>query len=272
MEILLGIGLIVVLAVASQVLAVRLRVPALIILLPVGFIAGALTTDVNPPAAGGGVPAAGVAGRGRDPLRRRPGAGRGEAARAHPPRGAPPHHRRGAGYVGVRRRVRWPAAGDVVRRRAHGRRDPGGVRADGGGPPAAFHPADAAPPAGTRVGGLADRPGRWHPRRGGVPRCAGEHPQGIRLPAGEFLISVAIGVAGAIIGVAVLWFCLRKLDLGEVLGTTSQLACVVGVAAACDIARDDAGLIAAVLMGWRWRTCAALTSLRAGRSSSPWCS
>jgi hypothetical protein len=34
-----------------------------------------------------------------------------------------------------------------------------------------------------------------------------------------------------------------------VLGTTAQLASVVAVAAACDIARDDAGLIAAVLMG-----------------------
>jgi hypothetical protein len=66
---------------------------------------------------------------------------------------------------------------------------------------------------------------------------------------GQFLISVAIGVAGAVIGTGLLWFCLRKLDLGEVLGTTTQLACVVGVAAACDIARDDAGLIAAVLMG-----------------------
>ena len=47
-EVLLGIGLIVVLAVASQVLAARLRIPALMILLPAGFIAGALTTDVNP--------------------------------------------------------------------------------------------------------------------------------------------------------------------------------------------------------------------------------
>ena len=46
-----------------------------------------------------------------------------------------------------------------------------------------------------------------------------------------------------------LWLCLRKLDLGEVLGTTRQLACVVAVAAVCDIARDDAGLISAVLVG-----------------------
>src|SRR5262252_2972200 len=47
-QILFGVGLIMVLAVGSQVLASRLRIPALIILLPAGFTAGALTTDVNP--------------------------------------------------------------------------------------------------------------------------------------------------------------------------------------------------------------------------------
>jgi len=55
----------------------------------------------------------------------------------------------------------------------------------------------------------------------------------------------------------VLWFCLCKLNLGDVLATTSQLAVVVGVAAVCDIGRDDAGLIAAVSMGL------ALANLRA---------
>jgi NhaP-type Na+/H+ or K+/H+ antiporter len=47
-QILIGVGLILVLAVGAQVVASRLRIPALIVLLPAGFIAGALTTDVNP--------------------------------------------------------------------------------------------------------------------------------------------------------------------------------------------------------------------------------
>ncbi len=47
-QILIGTGLILALAVGSQVLASRLRIPALIVLLPVGFTAGALTMDVNP--------------------------------------------------------------------------------------------------------------------------------------------------------------------------------------------------------------------------------
>jgi NhaP-type Na+/H+ or K+/H+ antiporter len=40
--------LIPVLAAGSQVLASQLRMPAIIILPPAGFIAGALATDVNP--------------------------------------------------------------------------------------------------------------------------------------------------------------------------------------------------------------------------------
>src|SRR5215831_15337097 len=47
-QILFGVGLLLVLAVGSQILGSRLRIPALIILLPAGFTAGALTTDVNP--------------------------------------------------------------------------------------------------------------------------------------------------------------------------------------------------------------------------------
>jgi Kef-type K+ transport system membrane component KefB len=72
---------------------------------------------------------------------------------------------------------------------------------------------------------------------------------GIGHPLGQFLLSLGIGVAGAVTGGAVLWVCLCKLDLDDVLSTTAQLACVVGVAAFCDIIRDDAGLIAAIMMG-----------------------
>src|SRR5215475_8676358 len=47
-QILFGVSLIRCLAVGSQVLASRLKIPALILLLPAGFTAGAITTDVNP--------------------------------------------------------------------------------------------------------------------------------------------------------------------------------------------------------------------------------
>ena len=47
-QIFAGLALIVGLAVACQILAASLRIPAIIVLLPVGFAAGALTTVVNP--------------------------------------------------------------------------------------------------------------------------------------------------------------------------------------------------------------------------------
>ena len=55
-QVLAGVGLILVLAVGSQVLASRLRIPALIIFLSAGFIAGAVTIDVNPQRRSGRVP------------------------------------------------------------------------------------------------------------------------------------------------------------------------------------------------------------------------
>jgi NhaP-type Na+/H+ or K+/H+ antiporter len=47
-QILFGVGLVLVLAVSSQLLARVLRVPALVVLLPVGFLAGMATDDVHP--------------------------------------------------------------------------------------------------------------------------------------------------------------------------------------------------------------------------------
>src|SRR4051795_5241430 len=49
-EILAGLGLVIVLAVGSQLLADRFRLPAIVLLLPAGFVAGALTDDVHPDA------------------------------------------------------------------------------------------------------------------------------------------------------------------------------------------------------------------------------
>jgi len=47
-QILFGLGLVLVLAIGSQLAARVLRIPALVVLLPVGFVAGAATGDVHP--------------------------------------------------------------------------------------------------------------------------------------------------------------------------------------------------------------------------------
>lgn len=47
-QIFVGLGLTIALAVASQITAAKLRLPAIVLLLPVGFLAGALVEDVDP--------------------------------------------------------------------------------------------------------------------------------------------------------------------------------------------------------------------------------
>ncbi len=49
-QILIGLGLTIVLALGCDLIATRTRLPAIVLLLPVGFIAGAATTDVHPDA------------------------------------------------------------------------------------------------------------------------------------------------------------------------------------------------------------------------------
>ena len=47
-DVLLGLGLVLVLAVGAQLVARVLRIPAIVVLLPTGFVAGAITDVVEP--------------------------------------------------------------------------------------------------------------------------------------------------------------------------------------------------------------------------------
>ena len=249
-QVLFGVGLILVLAVGSQVLASRLRIPALIILLPAGFTAGALTTDVNPERLLGAAfqPLVSLAvavilydtglaldlGKLRGHTRR--------VVRRLISRGVLVTWVFGAVSAGLLLGMSTGAALML-----------GAILVVSGptvvGPLLRFiRPSERLQRVLAWEGSLIDPVGGILGAVVFHAVLASSHG-GPLYQVGQFLISVAIGVAGAVIGTALLWLALRKLDLGEVLGTTTQLACVVGVAAACDIARDDAGLIAAVLMG-----------------------
>jgi NhaP-type Na+/H+ or K+/H+ antiporter len=249
-QVLLGVGLILVLAVGSQVLASRLRIPALIILLPAGFTAGALTTDVNPqlllgPAFQPLVSLAVAVILYDAGLALDLGKLRGQTRRV------------------VRRLILWGVpvtlafaavfAGLLLGMSAGAALMTGAILVVSGptvvGPLLRFiRPTERLQWVLAWEGSLIDPVGGILGAVVFHAVLASTRP-GPGYELGQFLLSVATGLAGTVVGVAVLWLCLRKLDLGEVLGTTSQLACVVAVAAACDIARDDAGLIAAVLMG-----------------------
>jgi NhaP-type Na+/H+ or K+/H+ antiporter len=249
-QVLFGVGLILVLAVGSQVLASRLRIPALIILLPAGFTAGALTTDVNPQrllgAAFQPLVSLAVAVILYDSgLALEWGKVQGRARRVVPR----------LVIWGVPTTMAFAAvlAAPLLGMSAGAAVMTGAILVVSGptvvGPLLAFvRPADRLQRILSWEGSLIDPVG-------GILGAAVFHAVlasthgGIGHPAALFLLSLCIGAAGAAVGVAVLWLCLCKLELDDVLSTAVQLACVVGVAAACDIIRDDAGLIAAILMG-----------------------
>jgi NhaP-type Na+/H+ or K+/H+ antiporter len=249
-QVLFGVGLIVVLAVGSQVLASQLRIPALIILLPVGFTAGALTSDVNPQRllgasfqplvslavavilydAGLGLDLAKLRGHIRQVVFRLitvgiPVTGALAAVFAGLLFGM---SAQAALMIGVILVVSGPTVvGPLLRF----------IRPAEGLQRVLAWEGSLIDPVGAILGAVVFR---------AVLASLGA---GLGYRPGQFVLSVGTGVAGAVIGVGLLWLCLRKLDLGEVLGTTSQLACVVGVAAICDIVREDAGLVSAILMG-----------------------
>ncbi|MFF3686282.1 cation:proton antiporter [Streptomyces sp. NPDC002187] len=250
-DFLLGIGLVVALAVGSQILASRLRVPALIVLLPVGFAAGALTDVVRldklVPAHFAAVVSLAVAvilydaGLGLD-LRHLKGSTRSVVARLI--------------VLGVL--ITWgacvalvPALFDVPLVVAV----MVGVILVVSGPTVVGPLLDYVRPA-DRVRRILIWEGSLIDPVGGILGALVFHAilvggvgNGYGYRFGGFFTSMAIGLVGGAVGAALLWFTLRTLRLGETLGTLAQLAVVIAVSAGCDMVRDDTGLIAAIVAG-----------------------
>ncbi|MFF4098547.1 cation:proton antiporter [Streptomyces sp. NPDC001903] len=251
-EILLGLALTVVLATGAQILASRLRVPALIILLPAGFTAGAITDVIHPENLLGpsfstlvSLSVAVIlydAGLGLD-LRKLA------------------HHTRGM----VGRLLVYgvlltflvtgtvaPAMFDMPLRMAAML----GMILVVSGPTVVGPILDFVRPS-NKVRHILIWEGTLTDPIGAIlgaltfHAVASSHQidigRGYQL--GQFLLSMAVGLVGGGVGTALLWFTLRTLRLGETLGTLAQLAVVIGVSAGCDIVRDDTGLIAAIMVG-----------------------
>src|SRR5215472_10477429 len=249
-QVLLGVGLILVLAVGSQVLASRLKIPALIVLLPVGFTAGAITTDVNPQD---------LLGAAFQPLVSLAVAvilyDSGMSLNLHKLRG---HTRRIVVrliVMGVPITLAFAAvfSGLLLNMSAQAAVMLGAILVVSGptvvGPLLAFiRPTEPLQRVLSWEGSLIDPVGAI---LGAVVFHAviATTRRGPGYQVGQFLFGIGVGLVGGVVGTALLWFLLSKLRLGEVLGTTAQLAAVVAVAAGCDILRDDSGLVAAVVMG-----------------------
>ncbi|WP_406448027.1 cation:proton antiporter [Streptomyces sp. NBC_00876] len=249
-QVLVGIGLIVVLAVGSQLLASRLRVPALLVLLPVGFTAGVLTDDVDPQRLLGAAfsPLVSLAvavilydaGLGLD-LRRLKGHTRRVVVRLL--------------WLGTLLTVVSVAlfAVPVLDMSTQAAVMLSAILVVSGptvvGPLLNFvRPTERLQRVLIWEGSLIDPVGGilgalvFH----GV--LAGGRP-GFGSQVAGFAASTAVGVAGGAVGAGVLWLLLSRVRLSEELATSVQFAAVIGVAAGCDALRDDTGLISAVVMG-----------------------
>lgn len=249
-QILLGVALTLALAVGSQILAIRLRIPALIVLLPAGFLAGAMTDVIHPqlllgPAfeplvtlsvaiilydAGLGLDLRGLRGHTRRVVIRLIVIGVtitwiSAALLALWLLGM---SRQTALMIGAILVVSGPT---VVGPLLNYVRPTDRVRLT------LFWEGSVIDPVGAIIGALV-----FHAITAGTQAS---------LPAGvaQFTASVGVGLLGGLAGIGLLWLALRVLRLGEILGTLAQLAVVVGIAACCDVVRDDSGLIAAIVIG-----------------------
>ncbi|MEU9160443.1 cation:proton antiporter [Streptomyces sp. NPDC048424] len=251
-DILLGIALVVALAAACQILAGKLRVPALILLLPVGFAAGALTDIVQPDKLIGDDFSALVslsvavilydAGLGLD-LRNLTGHTRSIVGRLL---------LFGVAFTFLAVCAVGPALFDMSLKVAA---MVGMILVVSGptvvGPLLQYvRPTDKVRRLLIWEGTLTDPIGAI---LGAVVFHAIDTTHQIDIgrgyQIGQFLISMAVGLVGGAVGIAVLWLTLRVLRLGETLGTLAQLATVIAVSAGCDMVRDDTGLIAAIVTG-----------------------
>jgi NhaP-type Na+/H+ or K+/H+ antiporter len=249
-DIFVGFGLTVILAVACQIAAGRLRIPAIIVLLPVGFFAGRLVTELNPQKTLGpafsplvALAVAVILFDGGLELRFRDLEG--DSQRVV----------RRLIYIGVP--VTWTGAallsGPLLGLSNQAALMLGAILIVSG--PTVVAPLlDAARP-GRRVSRILD----WE--------CVTIDPIGaiigaivfsalknhVRLGHGAellaFLKSVGVGALGGAVGAVLLFLLLNKLQLKGVLATEALVGVVIGTAALCDAVRDDSGLIAAIVMG-----------------------
>ncbi|MEV0269429.1 cation:proton antiporter [Hamadaea sp. NPDC050747] len=249
-QVLLGVALILVLAVGAQVLASRLHIPALIVLLPVGFAAGALTDVVDPEK---------LLGPAFQPLVSLAVAvilyDAGLGLRLNRLRG---HNRKVVlRLLAIGATLTWLFAALLAMWLLGMSQQAalmiGAILVVSGptvvGPLLNYvRPEDRLQHILAWEGSLVDPVGGILGALVFHAVVAGGRDR-VLSGVAHFGGSLLLGLAGAALGTALLWLALNRLRLGEILGTLVQLAVVVGIAAVCDVLRDDSGLFAAILMG-----------------------
>ena len=249
-QVFVGLSVILALAVACQVVAARLGVPAIIVLLPVGFLAGALIPSVNPDKLLGVAfePLVSLAvavilfDGGLDLVLHELSGHTGVVVRRLLTLGIPITWGGGALFAGLLFGMSTQVAvmlgailivsgptvvGPLLHNAAPGRRLDVILT----------HEGTTIDPIGALIGVVVYQLVITH------------HAHGVALGLFGFCGRIVVGLVGAAVGLSVLWFLLKKVRLTGVLAAEAILATVLTTAGLCDAVAPDTGLVAAIAMG-----------------------
>ena len=257
---------------ACQIAAERLRLPAIVLLLPVGFIAGNLTSTVNPNKLFGATftPMVGLAiavilfdGGLELDIKELEGHSQ-RVVRRLILRGVPitwlgagllgylllPLSSHAALMLGAILIVSGPTVvAPLLERARPGRRLTAILSWE----------SSAIDPIGAIIGALVFQ---------ALTSRVGFHPGHELL---TFAGHVFVGLVGAAVGTFAMWLLLEKLALDGVLATEATLAVVIAVAAICDAVRDDTASSPPSRWGWPSPTCPPSEPSRTEPSSARSC-
>ena len=249
-QIFLGIALTIGFAVGCQIVAAKLRIPAIILLLPVGFAAGALIPAVNPDKLFGAAfpPLVSIAvaivlfDGGLDLVRKRMG-GEDRSVVGRLRNLGIPITWAGAGLLaGLLLGLPFQAAVML-----------GAILIVSG--PTVVTPILAAARPGKRLTSILGYEGTEVDPIGALVAVGvyqilvSHHSHTVVAGLAGFAGRIGIGLIGGTAGIAILWFLLKKLKLRGILAAEAILASVIVAAGVCDAVQSDTGLVAAIFMG-----------------------
>ena len=249
-EVFVGLSLILALAVASQLVAARVRIPAIIVLLPVGFAAGALVPSVDPDQLLGpafeplvSLAVALILFDGGLELRLQDLSGdNGVVVRRLLILGIPITWGAGALFAGLLLGLSVQVAVML-----------GAILIVSG--PTVVGPILHAAAPGRRLDVILMHEGTTIDPIGALIGVAvyqiliTNHTHTVARGLFGFAARIGVGAVGAAVGLGVLWFLLKKVRLTGVLAAQAILATVLTTAGLCDALAADTGLVAAILMG-----------------------
>src|SRR3954449_7363256 len=249
-QVFVGLSLILALAVACQVVAGRFRVPAIIVLLPLGFTAGALIPSVDPNALLGAAfePLVSLAvaiilfDGGLDLVLHELSGDIGVVVRRLLLVGIPLTWAGAALFAGLLFGMSVQVAvmlgailivsgptvvGPILQAAAPGRRLDLILT----------HEGTTVDPIGALIGVVV------------YQILISNHAHSLARGLLGFAGRIAVGAIGAVIALAVLWFLFKKIRLTGTLAAEAILATVLTTAGLCDALAPDTGLVAAIVMG-----------------------